>query len=113
MAQAHAVSGQMVGIHPLGESIRATRTTALIKADQLEVVRVVLLAGHELREHRAPGEITVLCIEGRVEFSTPDGTLPMAAGDWIHLRRREPHALRALDDASLLLTMCIDAPGGD
>jgi len=112
MAQPHAVSGQVVSVRPLGPAIHDARTTALIKADQLEVVRLVLPAGKGLREHQAPGEITVLCIEGEVEFTTPGATRVMTAGDWIHLRRLEPHALHARAHTSLLVTLCLDAEPG-
>jgi quercetin dioxygenase-like cupin family protein len=107
MAQPHAQSGQVVSVLPLGERLAGARTTALLKAEQLEVVRIVLHAGKALREHSAPGEITVQCLEGEVEFRTPGAVHLLHAGDFIHLRRGEPHALTARSDASLLLTICL------
>jgi quercetin dioxygenase-like cupin family protein len=59
MAQIHARSGQVVSVRPWGDRLSGSRTTAILKADQLEVVRIVLEAGKYLREHSAPGEITV------------------------------------------------------
>lgn len=110
MAQLHARSGEVVSVRPLGDRLRETRTTALLKAAQLEVVRLVLPAGKALREHRAPSEITVQCLEGRVEFRTPDAVHVLESGDFIHLTREEPHSLRALDDTSLLVTICLETP---
>lgn len=107
MAQPHVLSGQVVRVRPLGDALAGARTSALLKATQLEVVRVVLAAGTRMREHQTPGEITVQCIEGRIEFSTPAGTQLMDAGDFIHLRAGEPHALHALADASALVTICL------
>lgn len=107
MAQVHVQSGQVVSVRALGAGLAAARTTALLKAEQLEVVRVVLPQGAALREHQTPGEITVQCIEGRIEFTTPAATQVLEAGDFIHLRRAEPHALRALQDASALVTICL------
>lgn len=107
MAQHRIPSGQVVSVRPLGAALAETRTTALLKAEQLEVVRLVLQAGQTLREHAAPGEITVQCIEGRIEFSTPAGLQLLEAGDFIHLMGGEPHALRALADSSALVTLCI------
>ena len=107
MAQSHASSGQVVSVLPLGERLGGARTTALLKAEQLEVVRIVLHAGKSLREHSAPGEITVQCLEGEVEFGTPDAMHLLHAGDFLHLRRGEPHSLAARSDASLLLTICL------
>lgn len=107
MAQPHAASGQVVSVVPLGAALAQARTTALLKAQQLEVVRIVLHAGKSLREHAAPGEVTVHCIEGRVEFTRPKAVHVLGPGDWIHLAAHEPHALRALEDTSLLVTICL------
>jgi quercetin dioxygenase-like cupin family protein len=107
MAQPHAHSGQVVSVLPLGDRLGGARTMALLKAEQLEVVRIVLPAGKSLREHSAPGEITVQCLEGAVEFGTTDAVHLLHAGDFIHLRRGQPHSLAARSDASLLLTICL------
>lgn len=109
MAQQHVQSGQVVSVLPLGEWLASAKTMALLKADQLEIVRIVLRAGMALHEHSAPGEITVQCIEGRIEFDTPQGTQLMEPGGFIHLQRNEPHALRALVDSSALVTICVAA----
>jgi len=108
MAQPHAQSNQIVSVRPLGEQLSGATTTAILKAEQLEVMRVVLPAGKEMREHSAPGEITVQCLEGRIEFRTPETTHLLAAGDFLHLRRQQPHALKALEDASALVTICLN-----
>jgi quercetin dioxygenase-like cupin family protein len=110
MAQTHARSGQVVSVLPFGDRLGSVRTTAVLKADQLEVVRIVLPAGKGLPEHSVPGEITVLCIEGRIEFRTPAALHVLEAGDLIHLRGNEPHALKATVDSSALLTLCIAKP---
>lgn len=110
MAQAHARSGQVVSVSPLGDRLSDVRTTAIIKADQLELVRIVLPAGKGLRQHSAPGEITVQCIEGRIQFDTSEQRHVLEAGDLIHLRRNEPHSLNALVDSSALVTLCITKP---
>jgi quercetin dioxygenase-like cupin family protein len=107
MAQPHVQPGEVVSVRPLGAALAETRTHALLKAEQLEVVRIVLPAGTTMREHQTPGEITVQCIEGRIEFTTPAGVQTMAAGDFIHLRGGEPHALHALEDTSALVTICL------
>ena len=93
MAKPHAISNQVVSLAPLGAALADTRTHALIKASQLEVVRVVLRKGETLREHSVPGEITVQCLEGRMQVQSSQGAQTMQAGDWVHLAGREPHAL--------------------
>ncbi len=108
MALPHAQSSQVVSIRPLGALLADTQSFAIIKAQQMEVIRVVLRAGEQLRQHDTPGEITVQCLEGEVQFELADqGTHRLCAGDLMHLRARAPHALRALQDSSLLLTLCL------
>lgn len=107
MAQPHAEPGEIVSVRPLGAQLSEATSTAILKASQLEIIRVVLPAGKTMREHHTPGEITVQCLEGVVEFETDDTTQTMQAGDLIHLAPRARHALKALENASLLLTICL------
>jgi quercetin dioxygenase-like cupin family protein len=110
MALNHAQSGQVVSVLPLGEQLAGAQTAAILKAEQLEVVRLVLPAGKAWTEHKAPGEITLQCIEGCIEFRTADAVQVLNPGDFIFLRSEEPHALRAIEDSSALLTLCIAGP---
>lgn len=110
MALPHAQSCEVVSLRPLGPRLRGTPTSALIKAGQLEVIRVVLPAGKEQHQHDAPGEVTLLCLEGEVLFQAGAQSHTLREGDFLHLVPRIPHVLRALQDASLLVTICL-APG--
>ncbi len=107
MALPHAQSSQVVSLQPLGDLLAETQSYAIIKAQQLEVIRVVLRAGEHMRQHDTPGETTVQCLEGEVEFQVEQATHVLRAGDFLHLRARAPHALRALRSASLLVTICL------
>ena len=109
MAQPHVQSGQIVSVLALGDQLVNAKTTALLKAEQLEVMRVVLPVGKTMREHKAPGESTVQCIEGRIEIQTLAALQVLGPGDFVYLRAGEPHSLRALSDASALVTMCLVA----
>ena len=107
MAQPHANSGELVSLTPLAGQLSDARTTAILKAEQLELVRIVLPKGRSMPEHHVQGEITVMCLEGRIALRTPAGTSMLGPSDLIHLRRGEPHALTAEEDASALLTICL------
>ena len=72
---------------------------------------VVLQQGKTMREHKAPGEITVQCLEGRLAFITPQATHELEPGDFLHLEAGVPHALQALTDTSALVTMVVVHPG--
>ena len=110
MAQDHATSGETIDIRPLGEALADQVTTAIMKSAQLELVRLVLPSGKAMREHRVVGEITVQCIEGLIEFTTPAGNRRLGPGQLIHLQGGEPHALLALEESTALLTICLAAP---
>ena len=107
MALTHTPSGQVVSVLPLGDRLAQATSSAILKAGQLEVMRVVLPAGKSMREHQTPGEITVQCLEGTVEFQSAGTTHLLRAGDLLHLQARAPHALSAIHDSSLLLTICL------
>ena len=107
MALPHAQSGQIVSVRPLGDQLATATSSAILKAGQLEVIRVVLPAGKTMKEHQTPGEATVQCIEGVVEFASDQGVQQLHPGDFVHLAPRALHSLKAVEPASLLVTMCL------
>ncbi|MBK6613367.1 cupin domain-containing protein [Ottowia sp.] len=107
MAQPHLASGQLGSVLPLGAQLASTPSHALLKAAQLEVMRVVLRAGKAMPEHRVAGEITVQCLEGVVDFRAGADVHRLRAGDFLHLAGGVPHELTAREDASLLVTICL------
>ena len=49
MALTHTPSGQVVSVLALGDRLAQASSSAILKSGQLEVMRVVLLAGKKLR----------------------------------------------------------------
>lgn len=107
MALPHARSAQIVSIRPLGPLVPQTPSHAILKAQQLEIVRIVLPAGQSARQNDSPGEFTLLCLEGEVELECDGRTQRLCAGDLLHLGPGSGYGLRAFQDASLLLTLCL------
>ncbi len=107
MAIPHARSGDVIDIRPLGNLLSQSKTHTLLKTENFEVLRLVLPAGKSISEHKAPGEITVQCLEGRIEFTSPTGTQTLQAGEMLYLNAREPHAVEAINDSSILLTILL------
>ena len=107
MAIHHALSGELIDIRPLGDSITAVKTSALYKTDNLEVFRVVLLAGRHIPEHAVVGELTVQCLEGAIEFSIGTTRNVMRAGDLKCLAGCVPYSLKAIEDSSVLVTLLL------
>lgn len=105
MALHHAVSGELIDVAPLGAQLAEAKSAALYKSEHLEVMRVILPAGKSVPPHQIQGEVTIQCLEGRVEIDIPDSMLPMFAGSLVCLAGGVPHALTAMEDSSLLVTM--------
>lgn len=89
---------------PVGESVAASKSATLLKSAGLELIRLVIPAGKEVPPHKAPGEITVQCIEGRVLFEHDGGAVEMQPGDLLYLCPQEIHALKGILDSSVLVT---------
>jgi quercetin dioxygenase-like cupin family protein len=107
MAIPHAQPGELIDVRPLGSALPGAQTVTLVKTDGLEVIRLLLPAGREIKTHSAPGPMTLQCLEGRVAFTTMGKTLDLSAGQMLHLAAGEAHALRAVKDSSLLLTLVL------
>lgn len=107
MALPHAQALDVIDIRPLGDRLRETVTTSLIKTPTLQLMRLVLTAGQGLPEHGVPGAITVQCLEGEAVVTTPARSCRLGAGHLVMLEGGEPHAVRAVTDASLLVTVLL------
>jgi quercetin dioxygenase-like cupin family protein len=107
MALHHAMSGEVIDIRPLGGDLRHASTAALYKSGRLEVMRVVLLAGKTVPEHSVAGEISIQCLEGRVELTAAGTCQVMSAGDLLCLSGGVTHALKAVEDCAVLVTILL------
>ncbi|QDU94260.1 cupin domain-containing protein [Lignipirellula cremea] len=109
MAVTHAQAGEIIDISPLGPHLHAASTMALVKTDAMEVLRLVLPAGKQIAPHAARGEITVQCLEGKVAFEARGAEHELTAGKLLYLAAAEVHALRAIEDSSLLVTILLSS----
>ena len=107
MAIEHAAPGDLIDVRPLGRRLRESDSRTLIRTTHLEVFRYALPAGKSIRQHSAAGLMIIQCIEGRISFDARGRTQTLAAGDMLYLDDAEPHALDALEDSSLLVTILL------
>lgn len=107
MALPHATSGQLVDVRPLGSRISTSVSTAIFKTPQLELMRLILPRGKGMPQHAVPGAVTIQCLEGEIELHAHQKTLTVKAGELVYLAGGEPHALHALEDSSVLLTLLL------
>lgn len=107
MAIHHALAAEVIDIGPLGRRLKGASTQALIKTESLEVIRIVIPSGKQLPPHRVEGEITVQCLEGRIAFEADGTEHEMSQGHMLYLAGGATHALRGLEDASVLVTILL------
>ena len=89
-----------------GQSGRAARTVYGGHEHELRQTVIALLADQELAEHESPGEATLQVLFGRVRLTADSDAWELATGDLIAIPPRR-HALAALQDAAVLLTVRI------
>ena len=97
----------MIDVRPLGARLSDAVTTSVLKTPALQLMRLVLRAGQDLPEHSVPGSITLHCLEGEAVITTPSRTCKLATGQLVVLDGGEPHAVEAVSDSSLLVTILL------
>lgn len=107
MALPHASPGQAIDIQPLGSRLAQERSVALFKSVDLEVMRIVLMAGKAWPPHKVTGEITVQCIEGSIEVKADGVPHVLRAGQLLYLTGGVTHGIVALQDSSAIVTVSL------
>ncbi|HUY92013.1 MAG TPA: cupin domain-containing protein [Pirellulales bacterium] len=107
MAIHHAAPTEIIDIRPLGAKLKGSKTAVVVKTDALEVIRIVIPAGKQLPPHRVEGEITVQCLEGRIAFDADGAERELTQGEMLYLAGGATHALRGIEDASILVTILL------
>ncbi len=89
----------------LRQDLQGAKSRTLLKTKGFEITRLVVPAGIDIPPHKAPAELTVQCLEGRVAFTHKGSTKEIKEGELLHLCPGEMHSVKGLEDASLLLTL--------
>lgn len=105
----HVNPGDVINLFKLKEHMPLDATIALTKTDSIEIIRMVLPAGKKIAEHHVKGEISVQCLKGAVDFSINGQMKSLTEGDLVYLSGGEPHALSAVTDAVLLVTIILNS----
>ena len=99
----------VIDIRSAGVAASGGPSTMLAKTAAVEVRRLNLSKGREIPTHRATGEITVHCLEGRIAFTAGGTTRDLGPGQMILLAAGEPHSLVGLEDSTVLVTKVLPA----
>jgi len=105
MATHHAKPGEIVDLHTWAADLPKEHTKAIVKTDEMELIRIVLPAGKGIPNHKVTGPITIHCVSGKVGISTMGATQELNYNQLIHLKPGELHSLKAVDDSVVLLTI--------
>ena len=118
MSDPRADRPHLLGLHQydLAEQLTQLRADAPIQAhgrDSLTLVRdsaltlilTALSARSRLPEHRVPGPITVLVLDGRVAFSTQGKRIELGPHGLLTLPAGVLHEVDALEDSAILVSI--------
>jgi len=84
------------------EAVPQRASDVLVRSGPVELVWVVLPAQERYLRHDG-GEVTVVCLEGRVRFALAGATKVLQARELLRLAPGEPCVAEALQDAGFLL----------
>lgn len=87
----------------LASSGRAAKT--LVKEGRLRATLVALAKGTEIKQHETEGPVSIQCLRGNVEIKLDRDARELTAGGLLVLDRKVPHAVRAVRDSAILITM--------
>jgi len=102
-------SPQVFDVRPLGTVLGSCRTTVVQQSGGLRIVRLVMMAGRELPPHTAPGDASLICIEGRLAVTIEGRSVQLSAGQLMCFAAGQSHAVKAVEDSSALLTVAAAA----
>jgi quercetin dioxygenase-like cupin family protein len=77
----------------------------ILKSDNGNITLFAFGEGQELSEHTAPFDALVHVLEGKTEVKISSKPFLLQAGDAILMPANDPHALKAVSNFKMLLTM--------
>jgi quercetin dioxygenase-like cupin family protein len=83
----------------------AEAKAVILRTAHMEILRLHLNSDVRIPTHEAQGEITILCLQGRVEVAALGERRELNGGQLMYLLVREPFELHAREEASLLITI--------
>jgi len=107
MALQHAKPGEVIDLSTLSEP----KSIALVKHERFEVMRISLSVGQSMAPHKVPSPITVQCLEGKCIFSVGDVPHELSPSMWLYLEGEAMHAVEALEETRLLVTVLFKESG--
>lgn len=105
MSYGHVKSGDRINLQILREELEVDTTYALVKTNNMEVIRMALPKGKTVDQHTIDSEISVLCLKGEILFSINSKGHKLAKDDWLYLEKGEHFSYSVKTDSILLVTI--------
>lgn len=105
MNQGHISSGEVVNLETLKGDMQVDASYALVKTDDMEVIRMSLPKGKKVTEHSIEGEMSVQCLKGKTIFKVGDKERELTEDDWLYLRKKQLYSYTVAEDTILLVTI--------
>jgi len=80
-------------------------SATILKTETLRVVLMAIKAGARLHEHHADGRLLLQVLQGEIEFEAESEKRALQTGMIVSVDAMVLHAVAAVTDASLLLTI--------
>ena len=100
----HAEHGRVIDLNKFGE----TMSTALVKEEKFEAIRLYLDPGKKIPPHRVDGPITVHCLSGSCTFFVEDEPRALVSGSLLYLEGGTIHSLEAEETCTVLVTILFE-----
>jgi quercetin dioxygenase-like cupin family protein len=112
MNQGHVQSGEVINLELLKGNMDVDASYAIIKTEDMEVIRMALPEGKEINQHSVEGEMEVQCLTGHIQFNVEDTLKDLTPDDWMFIERNKPFSYMVKENTILLVTILFnDEPG--
>ena len=101
-AMSLSISEHLARIEP---PVEGKRSLILVKAEQIRVVLLRMAAGADLREHSAPGQITLQGLSGLFTVTVGDAVYQLTGDELLAIDRDVRHSVVCEQDGAFLLTI--------
>ena len=105
MATHHASPSEIIDLETWAQDLPKEHAKTIVKTHEMELARLVFPAGGEFPNHRVSGPVVIHCVKGEIELTAMEATRILKPGQLLYLMPDEPHSLRAITNAVVLLTI--------
>lgn len=105
MNKGHIESGEVVNLETLKGDMSVDSSYALVKSEDMEVIRMALHAGKSIEEHNVDGEMSVQCLRGDILFMVDGEAVELKDNDWLYLQKKQAFSYSVKKDSILLVTI--------